>query len=92
VIEYQHIRRQHIYDEAATLLNVIDVKVAANVTSGHVMGVGDRALPPSNSSGSGDHAMAPRIWRGAISRAFPRSSAGVRATSGGRTCVRTTAV
>ena len=41
VIEYPHIRRQHIYDEAATTLKVIDVKMAPNLTVGYVMGVGD---------------------------------------------------
>jgi LmbE family N-acetylglucosaminyl deacetylase len=41
VIEYPHIRRQHIYDAAETLLKVIDVKTAPNLTVGYVMGTGD---------------------------------------------------
>lgn len=42
VIEYPHVRRQHIYDAAATTVKVIDVKVAPNLTVGYVMGVGDQ--------------------------------------------------
>ena len=41
VIEYPHIRRQHIYQDAATRLKLIDVKTAPNLTVGYVMGVGD---------------------------------------------------
>ena len=41
VIEYPHIRRQHIYDDAASTVKVIDVKVAPNLTVGYIMGVGD---------------------------------------------------
>src|SRR5207253_7825714 len=36
-----HIRRQHIYHDADTLLKVIDVRTAPNLTIGYVMGVGD---------------------------------------------------
>jgi LmbE family N-acetylglucosaminyl deacetylase len=42
VIEYPHIRRQHIYDAAVTTLKVIDVKTAPNLTVGYVMGTGDQ--------------------------------------------------
>ena len=42
VIEYPHIRRQHIYEAAATTVKVIDVKIAPNLTIGYVMGVGDQ--------------------------------------------------
>ena len=45
VIEYPHIRRQHIYHEADTLLKVIDVKTIRNLTIGYVMGVGDEVPP-----------------------------------------------
>jgi len=41
VIEYPHIRRQHIYDAADARLKVIDVKTAPNLTVGYIMGVGD---------------------------------------------------
>ena len=41
VIEYPHIRRQHIFRAAETTLKVIDVKTAPNLTVGYVMGVGD---------------------------------------------------
>ena len=45
VIEYPHIRRQHIYEAANTTIKVIDVNVAANLTIGYVMGVGDQVPP-----------------------------------------------
>jgi hypothetical protein len=45
VIEYPHIRRQHIYDQAGTTMKVIDVKTAPNLTVGYVMGVGDQVPP-----------------------------------------------
>ena len=45
VIEYPHIRRQHIYDAASTTLKVIDVRTAPNLLVGYVMGVGDQVPP-----------------------------------------------
>ena len=45
VIEYPHIRRQHIYDAAATTIKVIDVNTLPNLTIGYVMGVGDQVPP-----------------------------------------------
>jgi len=42
VIEYPHIRRQHIYDPASVTLKVIDVKMPANLSVGYIMGVGDQ--------------------------------------------------
>ena len=41
VIEYPHIRRQHIYDAADARVKVIDVRTAPNLTVGYIMGVGD---------------------------------------------------
>jgi LmbE family N-acetylglucosaminyl deacetylase len=41
VIEYPHIRRQHIYQAADATLKVLDVKTAPNLTVGYVMGTGD---------------------------------------------------
>jgi LmbE family N-acetylglucosaminyl deacetylase len=41
VIEYPHIRRQHIYHDADVELKIIDVKTASNLHVGYVMGVGD---------------------------------------------------
>jgi len=41
VIEYPHIRRQHIYDTADASLKVLDVRTAPNLTVGYVMGSGD---------------------------------------------------
>ena len=45
VIEYPHIRRQHIYDAADATMKVIDVKTPPNLTIGYVMGVGDQVPP-----------------------------------------------
>jgi alpha-galactosidase-like protein len=45
VIEYPHIRRQHIYDAARTTTKVIDVKVASGLTVGYIAGVGDQVPP-----------------------------------------------
>jgi len=45
VIEYPHIHRQHIYDEATTTIKVIDVNTLPNLTIGYVMGVGDQVPP-----------------------------------------------
>jgi hypothetical protein len=45
VIEYPHIRRYHIYDDADTTLKVVDVRVEANLKVGYVMGVGDQVPP-----------------------------------------------
>ena len=42
VIEYPHIRRQHIYEAADATLKVLDVKTAPNLTIGYVMGTGDQ--------------------------------------------------
>jgi LmbE family N-acetylglucosaminyl deacetylase len=79
VVEYPHIRRQHIYHEAATRLKVIDVKTAPNLTVGYIMGVGDevpQAIAELGASiellGSDDLA-----W-GDLSR-FPTIVTGVRA-------------
>jgi LmbE family N-acetylglucosaminyl deacetylase len=41
VIEYPHIRRQHIYAPAEATVKLIDVKITPNLTVGYVMGVGD---------------------------------------------------
>ena len=45
VIEYPHIRRYHIYDDARTTLKVIDVRVQPNLTVGYIMGTGDQVPP-----------------------------------------------
>jgi hypothetical protein len=45
IIEYPHIRRQHIYEDAAAIVKVLDVKTAPNLTVGYVMGSGDDVAP-----------------------------------------------
>jgi hypothetical protein len=45
IIEYPHIRRQHIYHAARTRLKVIDVQTRPNQTVGYIMGVGDEVPP-----------------------------------------------
>jgi LmbE family N-acetylglucosaminyl deacetylase len=42
VVEYPHIRRQHIYEDADATLKVLDVRTAPNLTVGYVMGTGDQ--------------------------------------------------
>ncbi len=41
VIEYPHIRRQHIYHDADVTMKVLDVKTAPNLAVGYIMGTGD---------------------------------------------------
>jgi LmbE family N-acetylglucosaminyl deacetylase len=45
VIEYSHIRRQHIYAPASARLKVLDVRTAPNLVVGYVMGSGDEVAP-----------------------------------------------
>jgi hypothetical protein len=45
VIEYPHIRRRHIYEQATARLKILDVKTAPNLTVGYVMGTGDEVAP-----------------------------------------------
>jgi hypothetical protein len=45
VIEYPHIRRYHVYDDARATVKVIDVRTRPNLTIGYVMGVGDQVPP-----------------------------------------------
>jgi hypothetical protein len=42
VIEYPHIRRQHIYQAAEARTKIIDVRVPPDLTVGYIMGVGDQ--------------------------------------------------
>jgi LmbE family N-acetylglucosaminyl deacetylase len=45
IIEYSHIRRQHVYATATARLKVLDVKAAPDLTVGYVMGSGDDVAP-----------------------------------------------
>ena len=45
MIEYPHIRRQHIYEAADATLKVLDVRTAPNLVVGYVMGSGDEVAP-----------------------------------------------
>jgi LmbE family N-acetylglucosaminyl deacetylase len=45
VIEYPHIRRQHIYQSADARLKIVDVKTVPNLMVGYIMGVGDEVPP-----------------------------------------------
>jgi LmbE family N-acetylglucosaminyl deacetylase len=45
IIEYPHIRRQHIYTEAEATLKVLDVRTAPNLSVGYIMGSGDEVPP-----------------------------------------------
>jgi hypothetical protein len=44
IVEYPHIRRQHVYSAASATVKVIDVNVVPNLTVGYIMGTGD-AVP-----------------------------------------------
>jgi LmbE family N-acetylglucosaminyl deacetylase len=45
VIEYPHIRREHIYENASARIKILDVKTAPNLTVGYIMGSGDEVPP-----------------------------------------------
>jgi LmbE family N-acetylglucosaminyl deacetylase len=45
VIEYPHIRRYHIYEDADAMLKVINVRTPSGLLIGYVMGVGDQVPP-----------------------------------------------
>src|SRR5262249_54785400 len=45
VIEYPHIRRAHIFQDADAALKVMDVRLPDNLKIGYVMGVGDQVPP-----------------------------------------------
>jgi hypothetical protein len=45
VVEYPHIRRQHLVVRARAAIKLIDVKVAPKLKVGYVMGVGDQVPP-----------------------------------------------
>ena len=79
VIEYPHIRRQHIYDAADVTLKVIDVATAPNLTVGYVMGVGDQVPPAIQQLGAKVEMIGPEdlAW-GNLSR-FDAIVTGVRA-------------
>ena len=44
-IEYPHIRRYHVFDQAVATLKVTDVRLPDNIRVGYVMGVGDQVPP-----------------------------------------------
>ena len=45
VVEYPHIKRYHIYDDADATLKVINVRTPPDLVIGYVMGVGDQVPP-----------------------------------------------
>jgi LmbE family N-acetylglucosaminyl deacetylase len=79
VIEYPHIRRQHIYDAAVATIKVIDVNTLPNLTIGYVMGVGDQVPPAIEQLGAKVEMITPDdlAW-GNLSR-FDAIVTGVRA-------------
>jgi LmbE family N-acetylglucosaminyl deacetylase len=42
VVEYPHTHRRHVFEDAQTLLKVVDVRIPEHLTIGYVMGVGDQ--------------------------------------------------
>ena len=79
VIEYPHIRRQHIYHAADASVKVIDVKTAPNLRVGYIMGVGDEVPAAIAQLGAGIEMIGPDdlAW-GDLSR-FHTIMTGVRA-------------
>jgi len=79
VIEYPHIRRQHIYHSADTTIKVVDVKTMPSLTVGYVMGVGDEVPPAIEQLGARLELLGPDdlAW-GNLSR-FDAIVTGVRA-------------
>jgi hypothetical protein len=79
VIEYPHILRYHIYDNADTMLKVIDVRTPSNLRVGYVMGVGDQVPPAIEQLGAKVEMVGPDdlAW-GDLSR-FDAIVTGVRA-------------
>ncbi|HXE81210.1 MAG TPA: PIG-L family deacetylase, partial [Vicinamibacterales bacterium] len=45
VIEYPHTRRRHLFEEAVTTVQVLDVTVPEGLEVGYIMGVGDQVPP-----------------------------------------------
>jgi hypothetical protein len=45
IVEYPHIRRQHIYEPAVSTLKMLDVRIAPDLSVGYVMGSGDEVAP-----------------------------------------------
>jgi hypothetical protein len=79
VIEYPHIRRQHIYEAASTTIKVIDVNTIQNLTIGYVMGVGDQVPPAIEQLGARVEFITPdELAWGNLSR-FDAIVTGVRA-------------
>jgi LmbE family N-acetylglucosaminyl deacetylase len=79
VVEYPHIRRQHIYDAAVSTIKVVDVNTLPNLTVGYVMGVGDQVPPAIEQLGAKVEMITPDdlAW-GNLSR-FDAIVTGVRA-------------
>jgi hypothetical protein len=79
VIEYPHIRRQHIYRAADATLKMIDVKTTPNLTVGYIVGVGDDVPPAIEQLGARVEMISSDdlAW-GNLSR-FPTIVTGVRA-------------
>jgi LmbE family N-acetylglucosaminyl deacetylase len=79
VVEYPHIKRYHIYDDAETWLRVIDVRTPANLLVGYIMGVGDQVPPAIEQLGAKVEMITPDdlAW-GNLSR-FDTIVTGVRA-------------
>jgi LmbE family N-acetylglucosaminyl deacetylase len=79
VVEYPHIRRYHIYDNADATLKVTDVRLPENLKVGYVMGVGDQVPPAIEQLGASvDMISAEDLAWGDLSR-FDVIVTGVRA-------------
>jgi len=79
VIEYPHTHRQHIYSDAATTIEVLDVHMPAGLNVGYVMGTGDQVPPAIEQLGATVHMLSEQeLAVGDLSR-FDAIVTGVRA-------------
>jgi hypothetical protein len=79
VIEYPHTHRQHIYSDATTTIEVLDVHMPAGLNVGYVMGTGDQVPPAIEQLGATVHMLSEQeLAVGDLSR-FDAIVTGVRA-------------
>jgi LmbE family N-acetylglucosaminyl deacetylase len=79
VVEYPHIRRRHVIEQAEAGLNVIDVTIAPDLQVGYIMGVGDQVPQAIEQLGAQVHLITPaELGSGDLSR-YHTIVTGVRA-------------
>lgn len=79
VIEYAHIRRQHLVEPAAARLKVIDVAIEPGLEVGYIMGVGDEVPQAIAQLGAAVRLITPEELAGGDLGRFDAIVTGVRA-------------